>query len=145
MDPLRRKRAIFSMLRDEWRWALKDLLPEELTKLRRDIIFELDTKIIPHICDWPKDIRIIFFETRRELSLVEMRSLFEFLYGNGCDAMKISVWIITSQAIADRDCIIDNIRAVTELYDQICSADYNEHYFDVEQQRELELPGLNAK
>ena len=77
--------------------------------------------------------------------MVEMRKLFEFMYGNGCDPMKIAVWMITYQAIGDRDHIVDGIRAVTELYDEILSPEYNEHYFDVEHQRELELPGLNAK
>ena len=40
---------------------MADMLPEEIWKLRRDLIFELDSKIIPHICDWPKATRTIFF------------------------------------------------------------------------------------
>ena len=76
--------------------------------------------------------------------MMELRKLFEFLYGNGCDSMKIAVWLMTNQAIVDRENVVNRIHVVTELYDEILSPQYNEHYFDVEQQRELELPGLNG-
>ena len=54
MDPLNRKREIFTLLMDEWKWVMSDMNVEEIWKMRADMIFKIDTEIIPHICNWPK-------------------------------------------------------------------------------------------
>ena len=54
---------------------------EEMWKMRRHMTFEIDGHIISHICNWPKEMRAIYFETPRALTMVDMRTLMNIILG----------------------------------------------------------------
>ena len=124
-----------NLLLRAWEDYLYHISMSDALEYRKALLKRFDGDCLPNLYKWPKEYRMILFNTDYPPQYKTSRKLFLFLLGNGCTPVLAGKWILSYYALLTWD-KRDNmakrkISMVVHLYGEVMKVGAEHRYWDI--------------